>query len=72
MHREGTKDTKVSGLMFPNFVLFVLVIVCAPCANSSMRQIREGGLQTRPLVSQLFFAPFAFFAVFFSVAASLR
>ncbi|MGZ9188416.1 MAG: hypothetical protein ACXW6R_27465, partial [Candidatus Binatia bacterium] len=38
------------------------VIVCAACANFSMRQRQEGGLQTRPYNCRFFFASFALFA----------
>jgi hypothetical protein len=36
-----------------------------------MCQIREGGFQTRPHNSEIFFAPFALFAVNFSGSESL-
>ena len=61
---SSTKDTKGSKIKVPNFVIFVLLfeIICAACANFSMRQSQEGGFQTRPYDSQFFSAPFAFFA----------
>ena len=37
-----------------------------------MRQIREGGFQTRPYNSRFFFAPFAFFAAILFFRLRLR
>jgi hypothetical protein len=61
IHPEAQRSQNLFVIPSARSVL-ISVIVCAACANFSMRQRRDGGFQTRPFSSRFFIAPFGFFA----------
>jgi hypothetical protein len=57
---SGLAERTLSSFSLSSAKVFLLSVrACAARANFSMRQLPEGGFQTRPYESQFFFAPFA-------------